>query len=171
MTFFFFLFSLSSCVQHERKLSSTACEKPVDHQKKELNQNNIASSCHHIGIHEEVPACIRKGVKVIQAHRCKLCNKTFTYPSDLDVHTRIIHSKRKSLDCEVKVKNESQPGKLYKCKMCSRRIYRYDNFRQHSSTHAESAHEDRQDDFLKVYCNRDGGLFKSDPEWKDFYFF
>lgn len=125
------------------------CEKPVDHQKRELNQNNITGSCRHIDVREEVPACVRKGVKVVKVHRCELCKRTFTYPSDLYAHTRIFHSKRKFLHSEVKAKNVSQSGKVYECKLCNTQIYRYKNFRHHSRQH---------------------DLPSFDTEWKDFYF-
>jgi hypothetical protein len=167
----FLLCSLSSYVQHERELTSAVSEEPVDRQNRELNQNYIAESCHHIDMREEVPACARKGVKVVKVYTCELCNKTFTYPSDLYVHTRIIHSKCRSSDCNVKVKNVSQPGQLYECTLCSRQFYLLKDFRRHSKSHTAPANADRQHDFSEGHFNHEDNFSKTNPEWKDFYFF
>jgi hypothetical protein len=172
---------LCSMGLHERNLTSTECDVPMDHQNQYLNQNNTSDS--FVDKYEEMSTCARKGVKAVKVYACKFCNKTFTYPSDLDVHTRMIHTTPRSLDCEVKLKKVSEQEKVYECKFCSKQIYGlFKNFR-YCKTHqagpysaqkirCKSCGESYSRCYLsKVSCHSERNMSTIDPKLKDLYFF
>lgn len=172
--------SVGSYIEQERDPISTECGVPVDHQILYMNQNNTSDS--FVDKYEEMSTCTRKCVKARKVYVCKFCNKTFTYPSDLDVHTRIFHTECRSLDYEVKLKKASEQGKVYECKVCSKQIYGLFRNLRHCKTHAEpysaqkirckSCGESSSQGYVSKVCCRSGrDMSNIDPQLRDLYFF
>jgi hypothetical protein len=164
-------------LQQERDPLSTESDVPVDNY---LNQDNTSDS--FIDKYEEMSAYTRKYVKAVKAYVCKFCNKTFTYPSDLDVHTRMMHTKCRSLDCEVKLKKVSEQGKEYECRFCNKQVYGlFKNFkhcRAYVSPYStqkircKSCGESYHRCYVsRVSCRTEPDMPKIDPKLRDLYFF
>jgi hypothetical protein len=173
------LCSMDSYIEQERDPISTECDVPVDHQNPYMNQNNTSDS--FVDKYVEMSTCIRKGEKARKVYVCKFCNKTFIYPSDLDVHTRMIHNECRTMGCEVKLQKVSEQRKGYECKVCSKQIYgMFKNFR-HCKTYAspyssqktkcKSCGESYSQCFVSKVCCRSGrDMSKIDPKLRDLYF-
>jgi hypothetical protein len=171
---------MGSYIQQERDPISTECDVLMDHQDLYMNQNNTSDS--FVDKSEEMSTCTRKAVKAGKVYVCKFCNKTFTYPSDLDVHTRMIHTECRSLDCEAKLKKVSEEGKVHECKFCSKQTYGlFKNFR-YCKNHVgpNSAQKIRCKScgesysrcyFSKMCCRSGRDMSKIDPKLRDLYFF
>lgn len=171
---------MGSYIEHERDPISTECDLPMDHQNLHMNQNNTSDS--FIDKSEEMSTCTRKAVKAGKVYVCKICNKTFTYPSDLHIHIRMIHIECRSLDCEGKLKKSSEQGKVNECKFCSKQTYGlFKNFR-YCKNHVEpysaqkirckSCGESYSRCYVSKVCCRSGrDTSKIDPKLRDLYFF
>jgi hypothetical protein len=113
-----FRYSAGSCIQQERDPISTECDVSVGHQDPYMNHSN--TSHYFVDKREQMSTYTKNDAKPMNAYACEFCNRTFIYPSDLDVHTRMIHMKCRSLDCEVKLKKANEQGKVYECRFCSK---------------------------------------------------
>lgn len=174
-----FLCSMGSYIQQQRDPLSTECDVPMHLQNLYVNQNNSSDS--FIDKSEEMSACTRKVVKARKVYVCKFCNKTFAYPSYLDVHTRMIHTECRSLDCGAKLKKSSEQGKVHDCKNCNKQTYGlFRNFSR-CKNHVEpySAQKIRCKScgesysrcyFSKVCCRGGRDMSKIDPKLRDLYF-
>jgi hypothetical protein len=172
---------MGSYIQQERDPISTECDVPMDHQNLCMNQNNTSDS--FIDNSEEMSTCTRKAVKAGKVYVCKFCNKTFTYPSDLDVHTRMIHTERsRPLHSEEKLKKLSEQGKVRECNFCSKQTYGFFKNLRYCKNHVEpySAQKLRCKScgesysrcfFSKVCCRSGRDMSKIDPKLRELYFF
>ncbi|XP_023725484.1 zinc finger protein 471-like isoform X2 [Cryptotermes secundus] len=172
--------SMGSYIQQQRDPISTKCDVPMHLQNLYVNQNNTSDS--FIDKSEEMSACTRKAVRTRRIYGCQFCIKTFSYPSDLDLHTRMIHTKCRSKVCEAELKRSSEQGKVHECRNCCKQTYGlFKNFSR-CNNHVEpySAHKIRCKScgesysrcyFSKVCCRSGRDMTKIDSKMRDFYFF
>jgi hypothetical protein len=175
-----FLCSMCPYIQQERDPISTECDVPLDHQNPYMNQNETSDS--FIDKSEKMSTCSRKAVKAGKVYVCKFCSKTFTYPSDLDVHIRMIHAECRSLYYEAKLEKVNEQGRVCECKVCNKQTYGlFKNFK-YCKDHVgpNSAQKIRCKScgesysrcyFSKVCCRSGRDMSKIDPKLRDLYFF
>jgi hypothetical protein len=175
-----FVCSMGSYLQQERDPLSTESDILADHQNLYLNKDNTSGS--FVDKYEEMAAYTRKDVKSLKAYMCKFCNKAFTYPSDLDVHTRMIHTTCKSLDCEEKLKKVSERRNGYECRFCNKQVYGLFKNLRYCRAHVgpystqkircKSCGESYSRCYVsRISCRSEPDMPKVNPKLRDLYFF